>query len=88
MVGVATVANSKPRHMPTILPLGKMTRLQKIRAMNELWCDLTALSDDLPSPAWHGAELARRKAKAEAGSVVWTDWAVVKDRMRKKLHAH
>ncbi|MFH1499172.1 MAG: addiction module protein [Verrucomicrobiota bacterium] len=74
--------------MPTILPLKKMTRLQKIRAMNELWGDLTSGNDDLPSPAWHGVELANRKAKSQAGEVVWTDWAVVKDRMRKKLHAH
>lgn len=65
-----------------------MTRLQKLRAMNELWGDLTAVSDDLPSLAWHGVELAKRKAKANAGKVVWTDWALVKERMRKKLHAH
>jgi hypothetical protein len=70
--------------MPTILPLKKMTRLQKVRAMNELWGDLTAVSDDLPSPAWHGVGLAKRKAKAAEGKVVWTDWAVVKERMRPK----
>jgi hypothetical protein len=73
--------------MPTILPLKEMTRLQKIRAMNELWGDLTSVSDDLPGPAWHGVELAKRKAKAAAGKVVWTDWSLVKARMRKKLHA-
>jgi len=74
--------------MPTILPLKKMTRLQKVRAMNELWGDLTAGGDGLPSPAWHGVELAKRKAKAAVGNVVWTDWVVVKGRMRKTLHAH
>jgi hypothetical protein len=65
-----------------------MTRLQKVRAMNELRRDLTSASDDLPSPAWHGVELAKREAKAAAGNVVWTDWTVVKERMRKKLNAH
>jgi len=74
--------------MHTILPLKDMTRLQKVRAMNELWGDLTSVSDDLPSPAWHGVELAKRKAKAAAGGVVWTDWALAKERMRKKLNAH
>lgn len=74
--------------MPTILPLNEMTRLQKLRAMNELWDDLTAGSDDLPSPAWHGVELANRKTKADEGKVVWSDWASAKQRMRKKLNAH
>ena len=65
-----------------------MTQFQKILAMNELWGDLTSISDDLPSPAWHGVELSNRKTKAAAGKVVLTDWAVVKERMCKKLHAH
>lgn len=74
--------------MPTILPLKKMTRLQKVRAMNELWIDLTAANDDLPSPAWHGVELAKRQAKAKAGQMAWTDWAVAKERLRQQIHAH
>jgi hypothetical protein len=62
-----------------------MTRLQKVRAMKELWGNLTSASDDLPSPARHGVELAKRRAKAGAGNVVWTDWTVVKDRMRARV---
>ena len=74
--------------MATLLPLDKMTRIQKVRAMNELWTDLTCDSDSLPSPAWHAVELKKRKAKAAAGKVVWTDWIVAKQRLRQKLNAH
>ena len=74
--------------MTTLLPVDKMTKLQKIRAMNELWTSLIAGNDHFKSPAWHLKELEKRVAKAEAGQAVWTDWSIAKERIRKVAHAN
>jgi len=49
--------------MNTVLDMGRLTRTEKLRAMEELWEDLTRSEKDYPSPDWHG-EVLRDRDKA------------------------
>ena len=55
--------------MPVVLPLKKMSRDEKLRAMEALWADLSKDDDCFESPAWHAqalreAERAMKNGKA------------------------
>jgi len=47
--------------------LGKLTREEKLAAMELLWEDLTVDSPSFVSPRWHETVLAERLAKPEPG---------------------
>ncbi len=40
--------------MKTVLDLEKLTKAEKLRAMEELWQDLSEPDEEFESPAWHG----------------------------------
>ena len=66
------------------LPLDEMTRAEKLQAMEELWQDLAAESDQVCAPDWHGDVLrarAERMASGESGRVPFED---VKKRLETK----
>ena len=52
---------SWPRSGP--LPLKKMSRDEKLRAMEALWADLSQDENRLESPAWHGQALREQNAR-------------------------
>lgn len=60
------------------LPLAGLSRETKLRLMEELWDDLSHSAEGVPSPAWHGEELAARRAVVEKGEAVWLEWDEVK----------
>jgi hypothetical protein len=49
--------------MPVVLPLQKMSRDEKLRAMEALWADLSKDDDRFESPAWH-AQVLREAERA------------------------
>jgi hypothetical protein len=57
--------------MPVALPLKKMSRDEKLRAMEALWADLSQDEDRFESPAWHEQALrdAERAVKSGEGKV-------------------
>jgi hypothetical protein len=50
-----------------ILELDKLSRAEKLQAMEELWVDLTANPNDLVSPAWHEEVLRQRERDVAEG---------------------
>ena len=51
----------------TVLDIGRLTQTEKLRAMEELWEDLTRSEDEYPSPDWHGDVLRDREEALKAG---------------------
>lgn len=48
--------------------IDKMTREEKLRAMEALWDSLIHEGRDLASPEWHAELLRNRKASVDAGT--------------------
>jgi hypothetical protein len=71
--------------MATILPLKKMTRREKLQAMEALWVDLTRDEGQFGSPAWHGEALREAEAAVKSRKAKFTDWEVAKERLRRKV---
>jgi hypothetical protein len=70
--------------MGIALPLEKMTRKDKIQAMETLWDDLCRHSEKIQSPAWHRAILEQREENVRVGEAEFTDWNVAKKRIREQ----
>ena len=70
--------------MSIALPLEKMTRKDKIQAMESLWDDLCRHAEKFQSPAWHGAILEQREENIRVGEAEFSDWDMAKKRIRKK----
>jgi Putative addiction module component len=71
--------------METALPLDKMTVAEKLRAMEEIWADLSRNESQIESPAWHGDVLREREAKVKSGREKFISWEAAKKQLRKKL---
>ena len=66
------------------LPLKKMSRAEKLIALEAIWEDLSRNEEDFKSPAWHGRELAATERRIKAGKEKFFDLETVKQRLRKK----
>ncbi|HKQ83859.1 MAG TPA: addiction module protein [Steroidobacteraceae bacterium] len=65
------------------LPLKRMTKVEKLRTMEELWIDITRDEAGYVSPSWHFDELRRTAAGIRSGAVKFTDWEVAKKSLRR-----
>lgn len=72
------------RFMPVALPLHKMSREEKLRAMEALWTDLSQDEKRFESPPWHKDALRAAEDALEAGKTQFSDWAEAKKRIRRK----
>lgn len=70
--------------MNTVLDIGSLTRTEKLRAMEELWEDLTQSEDEYPSPAWHGAVLREREEALKSGKDEFVPWEDAKRILRER----
>ena len=70
--------------MPVILPLQKMSRDEKFRAMEALWADLSKDDDSFESPAWHAQALHEAERVMKSGKAKFSDWDEAKKRIRRK----
>ena len=66
------------------LPIEKMSRDEKLRAMEELWESLTQDESDYESPPWHADALRETAERYEAGHEEPIDWAAAKRELRKR----
>ncbi len=66
------------------IPLDEMTIDEKLDAMETLWQDLSKDPSIVPSPDWHGEELADRAASTERGGETPEDWESAKARIKKE----
>ncbi len=77
--------------MNTVLDIGKLTRTEKLRAMEELWDDLSRPQEEYPSPEWHGEVLREREEARQAGKdefVPWEDAKWIRLRLREDRANH
>ena len=70
--------------MKTVLDIGRLTRTEKLRAMEELWEDLARSADEYPSPDWHGAVLREREAALKTGKDEFVPWEDAKRILRER----
>ena len=70
--------------MPVSLPLKKMSRDEKLRAMEALWADLSQDEDAFESPAWHEQALREAEHAVKTGKARFSDWEEAKKRIRRK----
>ena len=70
--------------MPVVLPLKKMSRDEKLRAMEALWADLSQDEGRFESPAWHEEALRQAERAVKAGKAQFSDWEEAKRRIRRK----
>jgi hypothetical protein len=70
--------------MPVVLPLQKMSRDEKLRAMEALWADLSKDDDRFESPAWHVQPLREAERAVKSGKAKFSDWDEAKKRIRRK----
>jgi hypothetical protein len=69
--------------MNTVLDIGSLTHTEKLRAMEELWADLTRNPEAYPSPDWHGDVLREREAALKAGTDEFISWEEAKTMLRE-----
>ncbi len=72
------------RDMATVLPLKKMSRAEKLRAMEAIWTDLTQDEHQFESPAWHANALREAERAVESGTAKFVDWEDAKKRLLRK----
>jgi Putative addiction module component len=70
--------------VPVVLPLKKMSRDDKLRAMEALWADLSQDEDRFESPAWHEQALREAERAVKAGKAQFSEWDEAKKRIRRK----
>lgn len=73
--------------MPFELPLEKMTRADKLEAMELLWADLSRQSAEPPSPKWHKEVLDARRRGVSAGEFKFLDWDSAIADLREELQS-
>jgi len=70
--------------MRTLLPLEQMTRKEKLRIMEELWCDLSRDESQFKSPAWHADVLREREEAVKSGKEAFIVWDVAKKQLQAR----
>ena len=71
--------------MPITLPLKKMSRSDKLRAMEAIWADLSGDDAKVDSPAWHADALKETEWLVKSGKAKFMDWDEAKVLLRRKV---
>lgn len=71
--------------MTVAIPLNKMTRAEKLRALEAIWDDLRRTPAAVPSPAWHADVLQARASRVREGRARFRAWAEAKRRIRERV---
>jgi hypothetical protein len=71
--------------MTTVIQLERMTREEKLQAMEALWADLSGDEAAVASPAGHQAVLRETEASVAAGQEQLTAWTTAKQIFRKRF---
>jgi len=70
--------------MAVTLPIARMSREDKLRAMETLWADLSKDETRTSSPDWHGAVLRETERLVSEGKAKFSDWQSARRRIRRK----
>ncbi|HEY9149934.1 MAG TPA: addiction module protein [Gammaproteobacteria bacterium] len=71
--------------MAMILPLDRMSTEEKLRALEELWADLSRAPDTVPAPQWHGELLEAREQRVKDGTASYSEWVAAKQRILDRI---
>jgi hypothetical protein len=74
-------------HIPGVavtLPIRRMSRADKLRAMEALWADLSRDEAELDSPNWHGTVLRETERLVRNGKAKFSDWQAARRRIHRK----
>ena len=63
--------------------VSRLSKAERLEAMEWLWASLSKEQRDLESPEWHGEVLAARKAKADVGEAQFLSVEQLKERLRR-----
>jgi len=61
----------------------RLSKAERLQAMEWLWASLAQEQQDIESPEWHGEVLAARKAKVDSGAAKFLSVAELKKRLRR-----
>ena len=70
--------------MDIILPLDKMSKVEKLQIMEQIWEDLIRNKQEIDSPDWHKEILKERELAVKEGRELFVPWAEAKKRLREK----
>jgi putative addiction module component (TIGR02574 family) len=60
----------------------RMSVIERLQAMDQLWDSLTRDGGEIPSPDWHQDVLAHRKARAQRGEAKFLTLDQLRSRLR------
>jgi hypothetical protein len=63
----------------------KMSATDKLQAIEEIWADISTVSEDVPSPAWHTDVLRAREGRISDGRSHFLDIAQAKAVVREQI---
>jgi len=70
--------------MAVTLPINRMSRADKLRAMEALWADLSRDEAGIDSPGWHGVILRETERLVRDGKAKFSDWQTARRRIHRK----
>ena len=70
--------------MKPIIDLDKLTRLEKLQVMEQLWADLCRDEEELESPQWHREVLEQRERDLKDGKDTFVSLEEAKRILRKE----
>jgi hypothetical protein len=62
-----------------------MSASDKLQAIEEIWTDLSRVSEDVPSPAWHADVLRAREQRIAEGKSRFLEIAEAKAVVRERI---
>jgi hypothetical protein len=65
--------------------IGKMSREEKLLAMEWLWESLAKEEEEPDAPAWHGEVLAKRRRLAESGQERFVLWEEAEELLSREV---
>ena len=71
--------------MQLAIPLERMSTMEKLRAIEDIWADLACEKGDLPSPAWHADILREREERIANGTSRFLDIGEAKQAVHEHL---
>ncbi|PIX96737.1 MAG: acyl-protein synthetase [Hydrogenophilales bacterium CG_4_10_14_3_um_filter_63_21] len=60
-----------------------LSRIEKLRLIEQFWDELSHRPEGVESPAWHADALRETEMAVANGEAVFVDWNLAKERLRQ-----
>lgn len=61
-----------------------LTRMDKLRLIEQFWEEISLDPEEIASPAWHADALADAESAVANGEAEFMDWEQAKERLRQR----